>query len=230
MPKHKILKDPDDLADRIGLKSRAPELKLGLGLDLGTTTGYACTWFSPRAAWVPAARPVYAGQLDLSVGDYDSGALRFVRLFQFLEVFAADVVFFEDVHGAVSPGSFGPHPTVAQVVNRVARPIELIGSFKGVVALHCELRNVPCKGFPLATVKKRATGVGNANKIQVILAANEEFGTGLDPEGYENTGVDNIADALFCLALGLEQYSRGIPAVAADPYPALRKRIGLFRS
>lgn len=232
MPKHKIVGDPDGLHDLIELKRPAPERKLALGLDLGTTTGYSFCWFDPQKPWVPLHNTIHYGQLDLSVGDYDSGAIRFVRFRQFLDAFDPDIAFFEDVHGAVSPGSFGPHPTVQQVVARVARPIELLGSLKCTLGTWCEDRNVPCKGFAISAIKKRATGKGNANKEMVIAGANSEFDAGLEVEDYDKTGMDNIADSLYCLVLGLEQYSRGVPTVAEDqktPHAPVRKRPASIR-
>jgi hypothetical protein len=223
MPKHKIAKDPDNLLELIDFKRPAPELKLGLGLDLGSTTGYSYTWFDPPRPWVPEARPIYGGQLDLTVGDYDSGAIRFVRFRQFLTAFDPDIVFFEDAQ-YFTKENFGPRPTVHQVVARTARPIELLGSFKCTLATWCEERNIPCVGYKIQAIKKRATGKGNANKEMIIQAANEEFGVGLEVEDYEKTGVDNIADSLYALVLGLESYSRGVPTVAEDekedPRPA----------
>jgi Holliday junction resolvasome RuvABC endonuclease subunit len=216
MPKHKILRDPDNLHGQIDLKKPSPEVKLALGLDLGTISGIAGAWFDPDRPWIPGERPVYLGQLDLSLGDYDSGVTRFIRLNRFLKAFDPDIVFFEDVifvgtnetyHGAVS---------MTAIIARAARPIELFGSFKATVGTYCEERNVPCKGFTIQAIKKRATGKGNANKAMVIEAANEEFGAGLQVEDYDKLGTDNIADALFCLALGLEQYGRGVPSAAED--------------
>lgn len=216
MPKNKIVGDPDGFRERIGLKRPEPELKLGLGLDLGTTTGYSYAWFDPDKPWMPSEGTIHYGQLDLSVGDYDSGALRFVRFKKFLQAFDPDILFFEDVHGAVNVGNFGPRPSVMQVVARVARPIEFFGSLKGTLGSWCEARNVPCKGYAIQHIKKRATGLGNANKEAVIKAANEEFDAGLETENYDKLGNDNIADSLYCLVLGLEQYSRGVPTAAED--------------
>ena len=220
MAKNKILKDPDNLHEQIDLKRPSPDRKLALGLDLGTTTGYSYCWFDPVKPWLPIADQVFYGQLDLSVGDYDSGAIRFVRFRQFLAAFDPDIVFFEDVHGGgQAVGNFGPHPTPMQVVARVARPIEFLGSLKCTLGTWCEDRNIPNKGFSIQAIKKRATNKGNANKEMIIEAANAEFAAGLEVVDYAKLGNDNIADSIYTLVLGLEQYSRGVPTVAEDAMP-----------
>jgi crossover junction endodeoxyribonuclease RuvC len=60
----------------------------------------------------------------------------------------------------------------------------------------CEVRQIPCRGIPVATVKKRATGKGNADKLAVFEAARVRF---------PNAKLidDNDADALWiaeCIA------------------------------
>jgi hypothetical protein len=208
--KRRLVRDPEDTIFRLGVRRPLPDLKLAAGLDLGTTCGLAYSWFDPHEPWSAETAGIWSGQLDLSVGDYDSGAIRFVRMRQFLMVLDPDIVFFEDAQYHTKE-SFGSRPTVHQVIARTARPIELLGSFKATLATWCEQRNVPCVGFPIQTIKKRATGLGNAGKGAVIAAANKEFGLDLEVDDYDKLGTDNIADALYCLALGLEQYSRGIP-------------------
>jgi hypothetical protein len=208
MPRHKLVKDPANFHLQFDLKQPLPGLKLALGVDLGTTTGISFTYFDPTQAWLPGERTIYSGQLDLSVGDFDSGAIRYVRLRQFLAKIDPDLVMFEDAQ-YYTKENFGPKPTVHQVIARTARPIELLGSLKATLGTWCEERNIPCVGFPIQAIKKRATSKGNANKEMVIRAANEEFGSGLEVEDYEKTGVDNLADSLYCLVLGLEMYSQG---------------------
>lgn len=210
MPRrHKLVKDPDNFHIQFDLKRPLPNLKLALGVDLGTTTGISFTYFDPFKAWLPGERIIYSGQLDLSLGDYDSGAIRHIKLGQFLEVIDPDLVMLENV-AYFTKENFGPRPTVHQVIARTARPIEVLGQLKDTVSTWCELRNVPCVGFSIQAIKKRATGKGNANKEMVIQAANDEFGSGLQVEDYDKTGVDNIADSLYCLVLGLEMYSHGM--------------------
>jgi hypothetical protein len=221
MPRHKLVKDPANFHLQFDLKRTPPDLKLALGVDIGTMTGISFTYFDPSRAWLPGERPIYSGQLDLSVGDFDSGAIRYVRLRQFLTKIDPDLVVFEDAQ-YYTKENFGPKPTVHQVIARTARPIELLGSLKATLGTWCEERNVPCVGFSIQAIKKRATHHGNANKEMVIQAANDEFGSGLEVEDYDKTGVDNVADSLYCLVLGLEMYSQGF---AVEPPPKSKRRI-----
>jgi Holliday junction resolvasome RuvABC endonuclease subunit len=146
----------------------------------------------------------HMGQWDLSAGPYDSGAIRFLRLRHFLHATRPDAVFYEDV-------KFDP-PGVSKmnagaVLARVATASEFLGALKATVCTWCEEHAVPCTGFKIGTIKKRATGRGNANKEDMIRACNELFGSSLEVEGYESSGTDNIADSAFVCLLGLEQYA-----------------------
>ena len=44
----------------------------------------------------------------------------------------------------------------------------------------------------------------------MIAACNAQFGTEFNPEGYEQTGVDNIADSMFLCAMAVQNYSEGL--------------------
>jgi hypothetical protein len=208
MPKFQIQRDP-----RLFARNWRPvedtSLRLALGLDLGTTTGYAYTYFVPGEPYEIGMHTTAFGQWDLSAGPYDSGAIRFVRLRQFLAVVRPDIVFYEDVKytPAESPNLINLHAIIA----RAARPMEFIGALKETVGSWCESHDIPCEGVPIGAIKKRATGHGNANKEAVIDACNEAFKADLDPESYEASGADNVADACFCLLLGIESYSMGVP-------------------
>jgi hypothetical protein len=209
-------KDPEILRTRFPEAGSARAgLRLALGLDLATSCGYCAQLFDPTRAFNPekdlAPGRTFLGQLDLSAGPFDSGAIRFVRLRQCLAVFRPDVVFYEDIqpgHGKHSLAG-GVHMAVA----RGAKAAELAGAYKATLACWCEEHAVPSTGFPLATVKKRATDLGNAGKPEVIRACNRVFGTDLDPDGYEQSGVDNIADAAWVCLLGLELYGQGFPGL-----------------
>lgn len=203
MPKVAVCRDPE----RLVVPPRGPATKLILGLDLGTSTGYTFSHFDKDSNPVGAIFPWHMGQWDLSAGPYDSGAIRFVRLRQFLSTLKPDMVFYEDVkNNPPKISSFTPAAAIA----RVATASELIGAFRATVCTWAEEFGIPCTGFGIGTIKKRATGKGNANKEDVIAACNEMFGATLEAEGYESSGVDNIADSSFVLLLGLEQYGRGI--------------------
>lgn len=197
----------------LGGEPRSSGKRLVLGLDLGTSTGATYAWYSPGEPVVPGLiRPEHMGQWDLSAGPYDSGAIRFLRMRHFLEMIRPDLVVYEDVKfkpDASMAGSKSMH----QIVARIATSSEFLGALKATLATWCEEHQIPCSGYGIAVMKKRATGKGNANKEAMIAACNSIFGSNLDVQGYENTGVDNIADSAFVCLLGLEQYASGLPPV-----------------
>ncbi len=206
-------KDPAALGDHLKriadeVKSSAAGYKLALGLDLGTSCGYCLSWFKPGAGSNPRAAYSIMGQLDLSTGSYDANAIRIVRLRQFLTAIMPQTVFFEDARYTPSetPNRFNANAIIA----RAATAMEWFGALKGCVGGWAEEHGVPCQGYPIGTIKKRATGLGNAGKPAVIKGANELFGVDLNPEGFESSGDDNIADAAVCLLLGVEQYAIGM--------------------
>lgn len=182
--------------------------RLVLGLDLATACGYAFARVTAACALGPAlVVPAQVGQWDLSAGPYDSGAIRFARLRHFLTLLRPDLVVYEDVK--VNPeGISCMHPRAA--LARAATAGEFIGALKATVATWCEEQGVPCTGYGIGVIKKRATGLGNANKEAMINTANAAFGLGLTVEGYEHTGADNVADAAWVLLLGLEEYGEGV--------------------
>ena len=204
MPKTKIDKDPEAFAEMI---IREPGTKLLLGLDLGTTTGYAYRFMKDGELLTPN-NEVVMGQWNLSAGPYDSGAIRFVRLRHFLTLTKPDLVFFEDVK--YTPESRGNKFTVAAIISRAATSAELFGAFKATVCTWSEENSVACQGFGIGSIKKHATGKGNSNKVAMIDACNAKFGSDFGTHDYESTGVDNIADAAFVLDLGLELCGKGL--------------------
>lgn len=182
------------------------------GLDLGTKCGVA---FVDILHSLTAAPLIITGQWDLSLGQYDTGPLRHVRLKHFMQVLAPDVVVYENVKYTPSKeeslgsktGSAGIHAVLA----RAATAAELIGGLKTTMTVWCEERLVPAHGLSIQEIKQFATGKGNASKVDMIKAVNEKFGFNLDPETYEQTGADNVADAVFCCALGIDLYHEAFP-------------------
>lgn len=182
--------------------------QLALGLDLGTTTGVAYTYFKPGEPYAPT-HPFYLGQWDLSPGEHGTNPIRFVRLRHFLEAVRPDVVFFEEVRNTPAGGTITKF-NLSAIVARAATSAQLFGALMATVTSWCEEREIPCDGVPIGTIKKRATGKGNASKEDVIRACNALFHTDFVPEGYDASGVDNISDAAFCLLCGLETYADGV--------------------
>lgn len=194
-------------------KIRREESKMILGLDLGTNCGYCYGFLTSNDSFI--VEPWQMGIWDLSAGPYDSGAIRFVRLRKLLSALKPDFVAYEDVK--FTPSEAITKFSAARVMARAAKASELIGAFRATVILWCEERNIPSTGFGIGTIKKRATGSGNAGKEEMIRACNEFFKTDFDPDTYTSTGVDNIADAAFVCLLAFENYGSGL--LAKSPLP-----------
>jgi Holliday junction resolvasome RuvABC endonuclease subunit len=78
------------------------------------------------------------------------------------------------------------------------------GGFRGMLMYWCEAQepSIPYGSFGVGTIKKRATGKGNAKKPDMIAAANRVFG----PILMREIADDNEADALWILALALDKH------------------------
>lgn len=191
-----------------------PNYKRCLGLDLGTNCGLAISDFVPGQ---PVRQlDLLLGQWDLSIGPYDSGALRHIRFKHFLSAARPDLVIYEEpkytpdtknIRGRGS-GSAAIHA----VLGRATKPIELLASLKTTLVVWCEERAIPCQGVPIQHIKTHATGNGNCGKAAMIAACNEKFGTefSLEEAEYKQLGTDNIADAVFACDLGIWTYSDGM--------------------
>lgn len=204
-----VEKYPEELAEKVA-KVKWEGSKTVLGLDLGTNCGYSYCFINDRLRPSPGSNEVqiYAGQLDLSAGPYDSGAIRFLRLRHFLSAIKPDLIAYEDVR-YTPPGGKG-FVSAGALLARAAPACEWFGALKATVSTWAEENGIPCTGVPIGSIKKRATGKGNANKSDIIKACNEEFKFDFDPEGYESTGADNIADSVFVCALIVETYGLGL--------------------
>lgn len=180
-----------------------------VGLDLASKTGVAFVDIVPG---VPIQGvTLILGQWDLSLQDFDSGPLRHIRLKQFLAVLQPDLVMLEDVKytGANIPVGQKKFNLTAMVA-RAVTGAQFIHGLKVTVSTWCEERDIPCAGLPIGVIKKFGAGKGNASKVDMIEACNEQFNTDFDASSYERTGVDNIADAAFCCAMGVQLYSAGL--------------------
>jgi hypothetical protein len=200
-------KDPRFYAEK--LPNKQPRYARVAGIDLGTNCGIAFCDFNRENG--ERGHDLVMGQWDLSLGPYDSGPLRHIRLKHFLTVLAPDLVMYEAV-------KYDPPQEMMKarghgmggVVARVATAAEFLGGLKTTLATWCEDHLVPTHGLAIASIKQFATGKGNASKVEMIEAANAQFGTNFDVEGYEKTGVDNIVDAAFCCTMGVDSYSEGL--------------------
>lgn len=180
---------------------------LVIGVDLGTTAGY-CYRYHDKATGDPRG-PLYLGLWDLSAGQFDSGAVRFARLRRFLSLLSPGLIAYEDAKVQVNDlkGLGGPRAQVVGAILVNLRMSELFGAYKATLAAWAEEYDVPAQGFPVGTIKKRATGRGNANKEMIVAAFLKDLGLDLDPE---TDGIDNAADAFYIYSLAVEQVLPGV--------------------
>lgn len=207
MAKFSMQSDPE--VYRKGVQQLAPDKVRALALDLSLSPGVAMLDFVPGEPIIDEM--LYLDMWNLEVGDFDSNIVRHLRLKHFLRVVDPDVVFFEDVK--FSPPTMGPDSKpmiVRTIITRAATSLEFQGGLKATLGTWCEEQGIPCVGFGSSAIKKAGTGKGNASKIQMIEACNAKFGTTFETEDWEKTGVDNLADAAHLMALGLENYGKGL--------------------
>lgn len=149
-----------------------------IGLDLGTKTGWA---------WTTNGEAVgnFSGVESFQPGRYEGGGMRYLRFRGFLDSLAAQgtpqAIFFEEVRS-----------------HKGAAASHVYGGFLATLTAWCEERGIPYQGIPVGTIKRHATGKGNANKAAMIEAAQKRWPLC----GIED---DNQADALWVLDCGLAQ-------------------------
>jgi Holliday junction resolvasome RuvABC endonuclease subunit len=139
-----------------------------IALDLGLTTGW-CLHDTHEAWW-------HSGTWNLKGSRYDSSGMRFVRFRAHLKELIAnanypDLVAYEEVRRHLGVDASHAY-----------------GGFLAVLQEECEQRGVPYMGVPVGTVKKTATGRGNASKEDMMAAARARW-LGWEPVD------DNEADA-----------------------------------
>jgi hypothetical protein len=145
-----------------------------LALDLGTSTGWALRTPDDYTS---------SGTVLLKHSRFDGGGMRFLRFRRWLEDVDQDdgpieAVFFEEVRRHI--GTDAAH---------------IYGGLLAVLTAWCEEHLVAYQGVPVGTIKRFATGKGNADKAAVIEA--------MRARGF-NPGNDNEADALAILLWAIE--------------------------
>ncbi|WP_243634761.1 hypothetical protein [Roseicella frigidaeris] len=160
-----------------------------LALDLGSTLGWAVR--QPRAG-------ITSGTATFRPGRFEGGGMAWLRFRRWLEEMA---------------GMTGPIGSVVfEEVRRHAgtTAAHVYGGFLAHLTAWCEGAGVPYQGVPVGTIKRFATGKGNADKAAVIAAIRAR---GFAP------GDDNEADALAILlwAIDAEGGQRKEPSAAASP-------------
>ena len=159
----------DALADVVTLDNQGGNVLSILAIDLGTTTGWALR---------PRDGQIAHGFVNFRPQRFEGGGMRFLRFKHWLselKAMATDIhaVYFEEVrrHAGVDAA-------------------HVYGGFMATLTTWCEHHNIPYQGVPVGTIKKHATGKGNAGKDEVIAA--------MRAMGHPVTD-DNEADALALL-------------------------------
>ena len=150
------------------------EVKTVLALDLGTTTGWALrTGGGQSVSGVESFKP----------GRFEGGGMRYLRFKSWLTELKAttdglEAIYFEEVrrHAGVDAA-------------------HAYGGFLATLTAWCEHHQIPYSGVPVGTIKKHATGKGNASKAEMVAAVRT---LGYSPSD------DNEADALALLELAWE--------------------------
>ena len=146
-----------------------------LALDLGTQTGWAL---------LTRDGMINSGSESFKPGRFEGGGMRFLRFKRWLTEIKQsadelDAVYFEEVrrHAGVDAA-------------------HAYGGFMAHLTAWCEHHDIPYQGVPVGTIKKHATGKGNAGKEDMIAA--------LVKKGFVPAD-DNEADALALLHWAIAQ-------------------------
>jgi len=149
-----------------------------LALDLGTTTGWALRQKDGTFT---------SGSESFKPHRFEGGGMRYLRFKQWLDELrtASGIlhsVYFEEVrrHAGVDAA-------------------HAYGGFLAHLTAWCEYHQIPYQGVPVGTIKKHATGKGNASKEEMVGAITQRGFTPSD---------DNEADALALLHWALDTKHR----------------------
>jgi hypothetical protein len=145
-----------------------------LALDLGTTTGWALRSQDGL---------ITSGTVSLRPGRFDGGGMRYLR-------FANWLAELERLSGPISAIWF-------EEVRRHAGTdaAHVYGGLMATLTAWGEMRCVPYQGVAVGTIKRHATGKGNASKQDMVAAARAR---GFSPAD------DNEADAIAILLWAIE--------------------------
>lgn len=201
-----MTRDPRIWARKLPLT--LPDHKRIVGLDLASSCGISFCDILPGQPITEA--PIIGGQWNLGVGQHDTNSLRYVRLKSFLQLTNPSLIFYEEVKFVGQNPTPGMKQNLTALVARAVTGAQVVHGLSAILVTWAEQHGIPCEAVPIGVLKKYATGRGNANKVDIITAANTRFGTEFNAEGYEQTGVDNIADSMFLCAMGVETYAEGL--------------------
>jgi len=151
-----------------------PGVPVVLALDLGTTTGWAIRGHDGL---------ITSGTVSLRPGRFDGGGMRYLRFRAWLDQLGRDAgpitaIHFEEVRRHV--GTDAAH---------------VFGGLLATLTAWAETAGIAYQGVPVGTIKRHATGKGNADKSAMMAAARAR--------GFSPTD-DNEADAIAILLWALE--------------------------
>jgi Holliday junction resolvasome RuvABC endonuclease subunit len=149
-----------------------------LALDLGTQTGWALR---------SQDNSIHSGSQSFKSQRFEGGGMRFLRFKRWLtEIKGAsdqiDAVYFEEVRRHV--GVDAAH---------------VYGGLMATLTAWCEHHQIAYQGVPVGTIKKHATGKGNASKDDMMAA--------MRAQGHV-INDDNQADALALLAWAVAEQGK----------------------
>lgn len=140
-----------------------------VALDLGTKTGWAILQSGVITSGVQSFQP----------RRFDGGGMRFLRFRRWLDELRGETsitqVAFEEVRRHM--GVDAAH---------------VYGGLMGTLTAWCEQHGIPYEGVPVGSIKRHATGKGNADKFAMVAWAKSQGHAPAD---------DNEADALAILDL-----------------------------
>lgn len=146
-----------------------------LAIDLGTKTGWAIHQEDGT---------ITSGVESFKPGRFEGGGMRYLRFKRWLNeikgsIDGIEAVYFEEIRRHLGVDAAHAY-----------------GGFMAHLTAWCEHHNIPYQGVPVGTIKRHATGKGNADKQAMIEAAKML--------GYK-PGTDDEADALHLLHYALTQ-------------------------
>lgn len=128
--------------------------------------------------WALGGRTPQCGVVDFHNSRFEGGGMRFLKFERWLtnttDNYGVTEIYFEEVRA-----------------HKGVDAAHIYGGFLSVLTKFCEDHEIPYAGVPVGTIKKFATGKGNASKQEVMDAAREM--------GYQHRGDDNAADAAMIL-------------------------------
>ncbi len=150
-------------------------LPVVLCLDLGTTTGWAI--HSKQGV-------ITSGTISFKNDRWQGSGMRFLKFTRFLNELNENagpisMVFFEEVRRHMGVDAAHAY-----------------GGFMAHLTAWCEQQNIAYEGVPVGTIKRHATGKGNANKTMMIESAKARGHLPAD---------DNEADALALVYWAIDQ-------------------------